>query len=159
MGLRVWRTESLYLNAIEKQVRTFAGMVVKHIVSIMEETKTTGPSGKACFFFTGTEINDRLAKDFADVSLYSDQLMNEIYKQGRVQTFDDLTLHHTFLSYLGFIFAIRKGYSVPLTGQVVLDSPVMVERQDGLIVFDSLRPFSDLGHRKRIKRNRRKFLF
>ena len=134
--LRVWRTEGPFLTTIERHIRTFAGMVVKHILDIIETTKDTGPGGEVCFFVMGTEINDRVAQDFADIFLYSDYLMNEIYKQARAQMFDDLTVFHTFLSYWGFIFALRKGYSLPLTGQAVHDSPVVVERQSGLIKFD-----------------------
>jgi len=134
--LRVWRTEAPYLTAIDRHVRTFAGRVVKHILDIMNSTKDTGPDGKDCFFVVGTEINDQLVKDYADIYFYSDGLMNEIYKQARAQTFDDLTVFHIFLSYWGFIFALRKGYSLPLTGKVVRNSPVVVKSQKGLKEFD-----------------------
>lgn len=134
--LRVWRTEEQYLAVIDRHIRTFAGNVVKHIIDIMESTKEKGPDGKDCFFVIGTEIHDQLAREFADITLYSDGLMNEIFKQGRSQTFDDLTVFHTFLSYWGFIFALRKGHSVPLTGKAVSDSPIVVKRQKGLIEFD-----------------------
>jgi hypothetical protein len=133
--LRVWRTEDPYLTAIERHIRTFAGMVVKHIIEIMETTKTKGPDGKIVYFVVGTKINDQLAQDFADVALYSDHLMNDIYKQAKAQMFDDLSVFHTFLSYWGFLFALRKGYSLPLTAQAVFDSPV-AEHQNGLIRFD-----------------------
>jgi len=42
-------------------------MVVKHIIEIMETTKTKGPDGKIVYFVVGTKINDQLAQDFADV--------------------------------------------------------------------------------------------
>ncbi len=134
--LRVWRTESPYLKAIDQHARAFAGIVVKHIRTVMESSKCTGPNGEVCFFAIGTEINDQLVKNYADICLYSDGLMNEIYNQARAQMFDDLTLYRTFLSHWGFLFALRKGYSLPLTGKAVLDSPVIVKRQEGLIEID-----------------------
>jgi hypothetical protein len=102
----------------------------------MEQTKEKGPDGKDCFFFIGTKIYDQLAKDFADIYLYSDGLMNEIYKQARTKMFDDLITYHTFLSYLGYLFALRKGYSLSLTGNAASDSPVVVKRQKGWIGID-----------------------
>ena len=121
---------------INKHVRNFAGKVVKHILEIMEQTKKKGPDGKDCFFFIGTKIYDQLAKDFADIYLYSDGLMNEIYKQAQAYMFGDSSISHTFLSYLGFIFALRKGYDLPLTGKAVSVSPIAVKQETGAIEFD-----------------------
>jgi hypothetical protein len=133
---RVWRTEDQYLSAIEKNTRIFARSVIEYILDIMKPTKDTGPGGKACFFVIGSKINDQIAKDFADIHLYSNDLMTEIYKQAQPYMFGDFSVSHTFLSYLGFIFALRKGYDLPLIGKAVSDSSVVVKRQNGLIEFD-----------------------
>jgi hypothetical protein len=136
--VRVWRTETPYLQAIDRHKENFARNVVRHIFNIVESTKKHGSRGERdyVYFVVGTKINDQLAEDFADIPLYSDDLMVEIYKQAKTAKFENWMFENTFMAYLGFIFALRKGYSLPLSGQVVLDSPVVKERQFGLTFFD-----------------------
>ena len=134
--VRVWRTEDQYLSAIDNNMRTFAGIVIKHILDIMKSIRGKGPDGKVCFFVIGNNINDQIAKDFADIYLYSDDLMTEIYKQAQTYMFGDFSVSHTFLSYLGFIFALRKGYCVPLTGKAISNSPIIVKQKSGGIEFN-----------------------
>lgn len=115
--LRVWRTEPQYRFAIDIHERTFAGLVAKHIVEISKATKATGAMGKDSSFVTGAEINNRLGEDFADIVIYSDRLMSEIYKQLTSHRIYEDAAYSTFLYSLRFIFALRKGYSFPLTLQ------------------------------------------
>lgn len=134
--LRVWRTEDQYRSAIDKNTRIFARSVIEYILDIMKSTRETGPDGNVGFSVIGSKINDQIAKDFADIYLYSDGLMTEIYKQARAYILGDVSVSHTFLFYLGFIFALRKGYDLPLTGKAVSESPVVIKQKTGAIEFD-----------------------
>lgn len=134
--LRVWRTEEHYLMPIEWHERAFAGMVAKHIVEIAKETKATGAIGKDSSFVTGTEINDRLAEDFADIVIYSERLMAEIYKQLTSHRIYENTAYPTFLYSLRFIFALRKGYSFPLTGQAAPKPSGVIGNVVRLTIFE-----------------------
>ena len=135
--LRVWRTESSYRNMIEKHIEAFARNVVRHLSDVVESTKEHGSrsEGDYVYLVVGTKINDQLAEDFADIPIYSGDLMEEIYRQAKATMFENSMFESAFLSHLGLVFALRKGYTLPLTGQVVPDSPIVKERQLGSTFF------------------------
>jgi hypothetical protein len=133
--LRVWRTESSYLQVIDRHKETFARNVIKSLCEVVEGTKKEGPGDEINYCY-GKEINDQLAKDFADIPIYADDLMVEIYKQARTAQFENLNAERTFLSFLGFIFALRKGFSFPTTDKAIADSPIMKRDQPGVFFFN-----------------------
>lgn len=102
--LRVWRTEDLYLSAIEKHVSTFSGMVAKHFVDRVAGTKAPG---------SGNELIHQFADDFADIVLYSDRVMTEVYRKVTTRGIYQETVFSTFFNYLWFIFSLRKAEPKP----------------------------------------------
>jgi hypothetical protein len=107
--LRVWRTETLYLAAIEKHERTFARLVVKRILEAIAEAKTSGAHDKDPSLLRGNEIMDRLlTEDFADIVLYSDRLMDEIYQQLMTRGISHVTANNIFLPYICLRKALPK---------------------------------------------------
>lgn len=131
--LRVWRTEDLYLTAIERHTRTFAGIVVKHVVGSVKGRKAKGPSD--------TEIIKQFAQDFADIALYSDRLMNDIYKRGTMRSDYAETTFYRYLTFLGFIFALRKRNNLRQNPEVVQNSSVFKSHAVRVTYSDVLDAF------------------
>jgi hypothetical protein len=103
--LRVWRTEEAYLSAIARHETAFAAMVAKHIFESVVGTKAKGLSSN--------EIIHQFANDFADIALYSDRLITEVYKKVTSRSITQVNTFNTFFNYLCFIFSLRKDAPKP----------------------------------------------
>jgi hypothetical protein len=100
--LRVWRTEPDYMKMIDSHITEFSGRFIRNIFLILEEMKFGED------YALGFEHYEKMYKDVLDISIYSEDLLESIYKQAKQTMIPDFKKERFFTLFLSFAYAIRK---------------------------------------------------
>lgn len=101
--LRVWRTEESYLRMIKGHVADFSFLFVNNILHTINKARIDDAS-----YMIEAQHHEKLYADWQDIWIYSDDLLECIYRQAMAVIFNNLLREKLFMQLLSNAFFIRK---------------------------------------------------